>query len=58
MDEMKLEAKRLGFKSVFLESTITSKLFYEKQGAIQYKEDMAIAIGGVPVECHPMRIDL
>lgn len=55
---MKLEAKRLGFKSVFLESTITSKLFYEKQGAIQYKEDMAIAIGGVPVECHPMRIDL
>ena len=56
--EMKSIAKDAEFTSIFLESTITSKPFYEKQGAIQYKEDITLPIGGVPVERHPMKIDL
>lgn len=58
VQEMKEVSQSLGFKEIYLSSTKTSKKFYEKQGFIQYAEDDFCQIGGVPVEGHPMKIDL
>ncbi|TNF04278.1 MAG: GNAT family N-acetyltransferase [Deltaproteobacteria bacterium] len=58
IDEMKVVAKSLGAKEIFLSSTKTSKKFYEKQGFHQYDEDDVSMIGGVPVEGHPMKISV
>ncbi|OUR93553.1 hypothetical protein A9Q84_18975 [Halobacteriovorax marinus] len=56
--QMKQVSKELGFKEIYLDSTKTSKKFYESIGAIQYKENIQVQIGGLPFECHPMRIEL
>jgi len=58
IDQMKEMAKELEYKEIFLSSTKTSKEFYEKQGFHQYEEDNCINIGGVPIEVHPMKIEL
>lgn len=51
-------AKIRGVKEIILSSTTTSKNFYESQGFHQYDEDDVTMIGGVPVEGHPMKMDL
>ncbi|MCP4912929.1 MAG: GNAT family N-acetyltransferase [Oligoflexia bacterium] len=58
VDAMKVQAKALGFKEIYFESTYTSRKFYEKQGAIQYAPDEASPINGVPIPAHPMKIVL
>lgn len=58
ISEMKLKAKQLGFTVLHLSSTITSKEFYQKQGAQQVGEDQLVSINGMPIECHPMQIQL
>lgn len=58
VNEMLEVAKEAGFKEVTFESTVTSKGFYERMGAYQYAEDENSPINGVPIEGHPMRIDL
>lgn len=58
VNQMKEVALSLGFKEIYLSSTKTSKKFYEKQGFHQYEEDDSTLIGGVPVEGHPMKIEL
>ena len=58
INEMKEVVTSLGLKEIYLSSTKTSKKFYEKQGFWQYEEDDSTPIGGVPVEGHPMKIEL
>ena len=51
-------AKDLQASTIFLDSTITGKRFYERNGFVDCGSMKKVDIGGYPVTCFPMRMDL
>lgn len=58
VDLMMEEIKSANVKLVTLESTITAQNFYRKFGFVNAGQETTVQIGGTPIRCYPMKMEL
>ena len=58
IDLIMAEIRSANVKMVTLESTITAQKFYRKAGFVNDGPETTVDIGGTPIRCYPMKMDI
>ena len=58
VDLMMEEIKSAKVKQVSLEATITAQNFYRNAGFVEASPETTVEIGGTPIRCYPMKMEL